>query len=78
MGSAAPFDPELLYVECASCGEPVIWEPGKSTEILHWSGMSILEIDATCMIVSQGCPHCTPEEEFFDTQIVRLSNEAFA
>jgi len=33
------FDPELLYVECAKCGQPVLWSPGDTTRILAWAGI---------------------------------------
>ncbi len=72
MAISAQFDPELVYVECGECGEPVLWAPGTSTRVLCRSGLTQGEFDASCMILSEGCPHCTPGENRFTTQIVRL------
>ena len=44
----AGFDPELLYVECARCGSPVMWEQGKATHILNLAGIDPLELDPAC------------------------------
>lgn len=66
------FDPDLMYVECGRCGLPVIWEAGKSAEVVEWSGIRLDDLDAGCMIVSDGCPTCTPSEHSFATHVVRL------
>lgn len=72
MAIASKFDPELVYVECGECGEPVMWAPGTSTRVLTQSGLTRDEYDASCMILSEGCPRCTPGESRFTTQVVRL------
>lgn len=66
------FDPELLYVECAKCGQPVLWSPGDTTRILAWAGIDAAGLDEKCMIVSEGCPTCQPGVQSFSTQVVRL------
>ena len=66
------FDPELLYVECARCGQPVLWSPGDTTNILAWAGIDSGTLDEKCMIVSDGCPSCMPGQSSFSTQVVRL------
>ena len=66
------FDPELLYVECAKCGQPVLWSPGDTTRILAWAGIDAGNLDEKCMIVSEGCPGCQPGKQSFSTQVVRL------
>lgn len=66
------FDPELLYVECAKCGLPVLWSPGDTTRILAWAGIDAGTLDEKCMIVSEGCPSCEPGKKSFSTQVVRL------
>ncbi len=66
------YDPELLYVECARCGQPVLWSPGDTTRILAWAGIDTVNLDEKCMIVSDGCPGCQPEQSSFSTQVVRL------
>ena len=43
---ARGYDPELMIVECAHCGRPVLWEPGRSTEVLAGVGIDPLELDA--------------------------------
>lgn len=70
--STSKFDPELLYVECSKCGQPVLWSPGDTTKILAWAGIDIKTLDEKCMIVSEGCPACRPGEQSFSTQVVRL------
>lgn len=66
------FDPELLYVECSKCGQPVLWSPGDTTRILTWAGIDVDALDEKCMIVSDGCPVCQPGKKNFSTQVVRL------
>ena len=66
------FDPELLYVECAKCGKPVLWSSGDTTRILAWAGIDAGALDEKCMIVSEGCPACQPGKHSFSTQVVRL------
>lgn len=70
--STERFDPELLYVECAKCGQPVLWSSGDTTRILAWAGIDARALDEKCMIVSEGCPVCQPGKQSFSTQVVRL------
>ena len=72
------FDPELLYVECARCGKPVLWSPGDTTTSLAWAGIDAGVLDEMCMIVSDGCPTCLPGQASFSTQVVRLRKGAEA
>ena len=75
--SAKPgYDPELLYVECGRCGRPVLWEPGKSTELLRGAGIDAEKLDDHCLILSDGCAECTPGRHLFETRVVRLKNHA--
>ncbi len=81
-GIAAPtseqtYDPELMYVECSRCGRPVLWEPGRTTEVLNRSGIELTRLDDRCLILSHGCPACTRGEIFFDTKVVRLKDVMF-
>ncbi|MFV0421910.1 hypothetical protein [Oleidesulfovibrio sp.] len=69
------FDPELLFVECSSCGSPIFWEKGRTTSILEESGIAVQDLDERCMIMSQGCPRCTPREREFELRVVRLAPE---
>jgi hypothetical protein len=71
---AKPYDPELLYVECRLCGNPVMWEAGKTTLLLRQSDINPGLIDESCMILSEGCHHCHPENEAFSLSIVRLAS----
>ena len=70
--ATAIFDPELLYVECARCGQPVLWNSGDTTRILSWAGIDARTLDEKCMIISEGCPACRPGQKSFTTQVVRL------
>lgn len=78
-GAAAPrpapvYDPEMLYVECQICGKPVLWENGKTTELLVAAGVDVTRLDERCMIVSEGCPACSPgTAEGYTLAVVRLA-----
>ena len=69
------YDPELLYVECARCGSPVMWEQGKATHILDLAGIDPLELDSSCMLVTDSCPMCSGKDQY-SVQIFRVSGEA--
>lgn len=72
--AAGSYDPELLYVECQTCGKPVLWEEGKTTELLLAAGVDIASLDERCLIVSEGCPVCTPYmPEGFTLAVVRIA-----
>lgn len=58
------FDPELLYVECSRCGSPVLWEEGRATRLLLQAGIDPLELDASCMLVTDACPACSRQSEY--------------
>ena len=74
-GMAKPFDPDLLYVECGQCGLPILWQPGQTARILAQAGIDTAALDERCLLVSQGCPACRPDESEFTTQVVRLAKE---
>lgn len=68
------YDPELLYVECQNCGKPVLWEFGRTTELLLAAGVDLSKLDDRCMIISEGCPACSPiEEGGYNLAVVRLA-----
>ena len=70
------YDPELMIVECARCGSPVLWESGRSTAVLAGVGVDPLELDAHCLLMTDGCPSCRPrQEEGFGVQVFRLTPE---
>lgn len=69
------FDPELLYVECHQCGQPVLWRRGLTTQLLKMANIDPSTLDERCVIMSEGCPHCTPGETSFTTQVIRLNRE---
>lgn len=69
------YDPELLYVECARCGSPVMWEQGKATHIMKMAGIDPLELDSSCLLVTDGCPMCSAKNQF-TVQIFRVSGDA--
>ena len=58
------FDPELLYVECGRCGSPVLWEDGRATRLLDQAGIDPLELDASCILVTDACPACSRQDEY--------------
>ncbi|MBQ9406904.1 MAG: hypothetical protein IJU37_09265 [Desulfovibrio sp.] len=67
------YDPELLYVECARCGSPVMWEQGRASRLLKQAGIDPLELDASCQLMTDGCPRCSQRKQY-SVQIVRLSS----
>ena len=69
------YDPELLYVECGPCGAPVIWEKGKATEIMKQVGIDPLELDSSCLLITDGCPLCGNKGNY-TVQIFRISTES--
>ncbi len=72
--SAGPFDVELLFVECRRCERPLLWEAGKTTEMLLSSGVDISALDEHCLILSDGCPSCSADAEHgFSLTIVRIA-----
>ena len=64
-------DPEMMFVECSKCGNPIVWEPGRSTEILLGAGIDPLELDAHCLLVTDGCPRCSSSGAYH-VQIYRV------
>ncbi|MDD6180923.1 MAG: hypothetical protein PUB01_02460 [Desulfovibrionaceae bacterium] len=68
------FDPELLFVECGQCGAPVIWEPGQATQVLESAGVDPLELDASCLLISEGCPLCGKADRQFTVQVCRVES----
>lgn len=69
------YDPDLIYVECGKCGQPILWGPGQTKKILDAAEIADEEIDEHCAIISDGCPSCKPGETSFSTQIVRMNDE---
>ena len=70
------FDPELIYVECARCGRPLLWERGRATVFIAGTGVAYGELDMQCMIVGDGCPVCQPERSGYRHRIVRVRSVA--
>lgn len=68
------YDPELLYVECARCGAPVVWEPGRATKLLAKAGVDPIELDASCMLMTDACPACGNKDEY-SVRIFRISDQ---
>lgn len=66
------YDPELLYVECGRCGSPVIWDEGSATSLLREAGIDPLELDSSCLLVTDGCPACAIGNHF-TVQVCRVS-----
>jgi len=69
------FDPELLYVECTKCGHPVLWKHGLTSKLLKMAEIDPSSLDERCVLMSEGCPGCTPGETTFTTQVIRLNRE---
>lgn len=67
------YDPELLFVECGRCGAPVLWEKGQATQVLASAGVDPLELDSSCLLISDGCPACSSDKQH-SVQIYRVEN----
>lgn len=67
------YDPELLYVECGRCGSPVMWDEGSATSLLREAGIDPLELDSSCLLVTDGCPACAMGNHF-TVQVCRVSS----
>jgi hypothetical protein len=68
------YDPEMLYVECHLCGKPVLWEVGRTTALLLAAGVDAGKLDERCMILSEGCPACSPDEQDgYTLAVVRIA-----
>ncbi|MDR0827509.1 MAG: hypothetical protein LBN33_06490 [Desulfovibrio sp.] len=68
------YDPEMLYVECHLCGNPVLWEKGRTTVLLLAAGVDTSTLDERCMILSEGCPSCSPnEQDGYTLAVVRIA-----
>jgi hypothetical protein len=65
------YDPELLFVECKKCGAPVLWAQGQASQILASAGVDPLELDASCVLMSDGCPACSAQPQY-TVQIYRI------
>ena len=72
---AAGYDPELLYVECGHCGAPVLWDDGRATRLLTEAGIDPLELDSSCILVTEGCPACGDSDEY-GVRIFRIAGES--
>jgi hypothetical protein len=70
---APVYDPEMLYVECNNCGKPIVWEPGRTTELLLRSRINPSALDEHCLILSDGCKECMPYSRGYSLSIVRLA-----
>lgn len=68
----AGYDPELLYVECGRCGSPVLWSEGKATTLLRQAGIDPMELDPSCIMVTDACPACGTKEEY-SVRIFRIA-----
>ena len=68
------YDLDLLYVECHLCGNPVLWEKGKTSLLVSASGIDTSILDEECMLLSDGCPNCRPETGQFHLHMVRVTS----
>lgn len=75
--AAKPFDrdPNLLFIECLRCGRPLNFDPGMVTAALTGAGVDLSVIDLGHMIVTDGCPHCSPDAPGYPTELVRLNTD---
>ncbi len=72
-GSGQSFDLEMLYVECSRCGRPLIWEKGATTFLIQHSGID-KNLDSNWLLLSKGCPSCSPGQNEFVLTLARPGN----
>lgn len=46
-----------------------------TAKLLKMADIDPASLDERCVIMSEGCPTCTPGETSFTTQVVRLNRE---
>lgn len=68
------YDLDLTYVECRLCGTPVLWKKGRTSQLLYASGVDTSMLDAECLILSEGCPHCRASGSPYPLQVVRVTS----
>ena len=61
-------DAAIAVVSASSLAVGVI-VTSLTTRILRGAGIDLASLDERCMIVSEGCPHCTPNEKIFSTHV---------
>lgn len=66
------FDPDMLFVECGHCGAPIFWEKGRTRRLLNAVGIDPLELDASCVLITDSCPLCGGKGRY-TVQIYRIS-----
>lgn len=70
------FDPEMLYVECSTCGRPLIWEKGTTTFLIKHSGVDG-NLSPDWLMLSNGCPICRPDQTEFVLTLARPEDKQF-
>jgi hypothetical protein len=50
-----------------------MWGEGRATRILAQAGIDPLEIDSSCLLVTDACPVCS-NRTHYSVQIFRVSN----
>lgn len=71
--STPGYDLDLIYVECRLCGSPVLWGEGRTSRLIHASGMDASLLDSSCLILSEGCPQCKPNAPVYHLHVVRVA-----
>ena len=61
-------------MECGRCGSPVLWEDGRASRLLLEAGIDPLELDSSCVLLTDGCPACGSAREY-SVRIFRLSEQ---
>ncbi|MGE4422551.1 MAG: hypothetical protein AB7D39_09655 [Pseudodesulfovibrio sp.] len=46
-----------------------------TTKLLKLAKIDPSTLDERCVIISEGCPNCVPDETTFTTQVIRLNRE---
>ncbi|GFK92778.1 hypothetical protein NNJEOMEG_00605 [Fundidesulfovibrio magnetotacticus] len=68
---SARFDPSLLYAECRRCKSPVLSLLPPDETVLQM-GVPPELLDADCLLLYEGCPHCQPGRAAYQPRLVRL------
>lgn len=46
-----------------------------TSKLLKMANINPSSLDERCVIMSEGCPVCTPDKTSFTTQVIRLKRE---
>ncbi|MGL4722439.1 MAG: hypothetical protein ACRCV3_04020 [Desulfovibrionaceae bacterium] len=68
---------ELVYAECYKCAAPLLWNKKQSLQVIQALKISEETISASNMFLSEGCPCCSAETEFFSVKLIDVTKQEY-